>query len=80
MSLVCHAMGGFDQAGAAVFFDMDTRCDMQILIAVGHPGDPVAIPESLRIREVPNGRQPQTEWVYEETFKQNQACNTLNKI
>jgi nitroreductase len=58
MGLVTHAIGGFDRAAAPAALGLDEGWAPQILIAIGHPGDPAALPEALRARERPSDRRP----------------------
>jgi nitroreductase len=58
LGLVAHAMGGFDaavlRAALAIPDGFATHC----VVAVGHPASPDTLPEALRGREQPNGRNP----------------------
>lgn len=66
--LVAHAMGGFDRDGARLALALDDRYQVEVMIAVGHPAAPETLTDEQRAREVPNGRRPQSEWVFEEQF------------
>jgi nitroreductase len=56
--LVVHAMGGFDREAARAAAALPAGVEPQVMIAVGHPGDPQALPEKLRAREAPSDRLP----------------------
>jgi nitroreductase len=59
LGLVAHQMGGFDGARLAETFGIPDEYTPMAMIAVGHPGDPDALPEGLREKELaPRGRQP----------------------
>lgn len=66
--LVAHAMGGFDRARATAFLGLDERYQVEVVIAVGKPGDPANLTDEQRERDVPNGRRPQAEWVFKDSF------------
>jgi nitroreductase len=56
--LVVHAMGGFEKAAARAAAALPDGVEPQVVIAVGHPGSPDALPERLRDREAPSERLP----------------------
>lgn len=56
--LVAHAMGGFDAAAMAAAIALPAGHTIHATIAVGVQGDPATLPEALRAREMPNGREP----------------------
>jgi len=68
MGLVVHAMAGFDgeraRAAAAVPPELQVNC----MIALGHPGRAEELPEGLRAREQPSGREPVTAFAFEGRF------------
>jgi nitroreductase len=68
MGLVAHGMAGFDRARAKVQLVVPDDYQVEAMIAVGHPGDPADLPESLREREIPSGRKPIGEIALEGTF------------
>lgn len=63
-----HAMGGFDKAAAAAALHLPADCALHAVVAIGRPGDPAGLPETLRAREVPNGRAPVTDWAMRGRF------------
>lgn len=63
--LVAHQMAGFDIEKARVDLGIPAGYEPVAMIAVGYPGDPVALPERLRERELrPRDRRPMTEWAF----------------
>jgi len=62
--LAVHQMAGFDHAKAKQVFEIPADCEPIAAIAIGYPGDPSALPDKLRDREVaPRTRKPLTEFV-----------------
>jgi len=62
--LAIHQMAGFDHAKAKQVFEIPADCEPIAAIALGYPGDPSALPEKLRDREVaPRTRKSLTEFV-----------------
>jgi nitroreductase len=62
--LAVHQMAGFGPAKAKQVFEIPADCEPIAAIAIGYPGDPSALPEKLRDREVaPRTRKPLTEFV-----------------
>ncbi len=68
MGLVVHAMGGFDRAAAPAVLGVPEGYLVQCLVAIGHPGDPAALPDALRARERPNDRRPLAELAFPARF------------
>lgn len=58
LGLAAHAMVGFDMARTVTELGIPTGYHVEAAIAVGKPGDPSILPEALRARETPNGREP----------------------
>ncbi len=58
MGLVVHGMAGFDRERARTALRFPEQVAVQAMVAVGHPGDPAALPAELREKEVPSGRKP----------------------
>lgn len=52
-----HGMGGFDPAKLAAALAMPEGHALHAVAAIGRVGDPAALPEALRSREVPSGRK-----------------------
>ena len=58
MALVVHGMAGFDRDAARTKLLVPDAYAVEAMIAVGRPGNVVDLPEDLREREVPTGRNP----------------------
>jgi len=69
IDLVAHGMAGFDREAAHRDLLAGDDFAVQAMIAVGHPGDPEALPESLRAVEKPSGRRPIEETAGEGPFE-----------
>lgn len=66
LGLVAHAMGGLERERVAAAVQLPEGWRIDCVIALGRPGDPAQLSESLREREQPNGRRPLAElfdWV-----------------
>jgi nitroreductase len=68
MGLVVHAMGGFDEALARAATGAPPDLHVECMIAAGHPGRVDELPEKLRAREVPSGREPVAAFAAEGRF------------
>ena len=69
LGLHAHAMAGFDLARAYTELGVDPETHEAIAaVAVGHRGEPDAIPQPLRAREVPSGRNPRASFVFHGRF------------
>ena len=68
MGLVVHGMGGFDLGMAKEGLSIPDDYNVEMMIAVGKPGDIDDLPEPLRKLEAPSGRIPLTEIVFEGKF------------
>jgi nitroreductase len=66
--LVVHAMGGFDEARAREAAAVPAGLHIECMIALGRPGRVEDLPEKLRPREVPSGRDPVASFAYEGRF------------
>jgi len=66
--LVVHGMAGFDYNKAREVLHVPDHMAVLAMIAIGHPGDPEALPEKLRERETPSSRKPITETTHEGPF------------
>jgi nitroreductase len=65
LGLEIHQMGGFDAARARAEFSIPEGYEPVAAIAVGYPGDPESLPESLRARaRAPRTRREPTEFVF----------------
>jgi nitroreductase len=63
--LAVHAMGGYDREKARAAAALPAGVEPQVVIAVGHPGDPAALSERVRARETPSDRLPVAEFARE---------------
>jgi len=68
MGLVVHGMQGFDDERAAQELRVPSDYKPEVMVAIGRPGDPNALPEPVRRHEVPSGRKPLREIICEGTF------------
>ncbi len=68
MNLVVHGMAGFDRDKARVALAVPDDYTVEAMIAIGRPGDPAALPDDLRQREIPTGRKPVREFAREGRF------------
>jgi len=66
--LVVHAMAGFDEAQARAAASIPSDLAIHCMIAVGRPGRPEALPESLRVRETPSDRERVSAFAFEDRF------------
>jgi nitroreductase len=63
--LVAHQMAGFDVEKARGDLKIPSGYEPVAMIAVGYPGDPAALPDRLRERELrPRSRRPIREWTF----------------
>lgn len=65
MSLVVHAMQGFDEAKAASDLELSDDYQVEILIAVGRPGDRSVLGDDLAKKEEPNSRKSIEDFAFE---------------
>ncbi len=69
MGLVVHAMAGFDREAAPGALSLPDDVKPVAMIAVGHPGDPDALPDGMRDGDLaPSGRNPVAEFAREGPF------------
>ena len=61
MGYAAHAMAGFDNTPLASAIALPADHMIYAVVALGRRGDPAALPERLREREVPSGRLPLSE-------------------
>jgi nitroreductase len=62
--LAVHQMAGFDPDKARQVFEIPPGWDAVAAIAIGYPGDPESLPQTLRDRELaPRIRKPLSEFV-----------------
>ncbi len=68
LGLVVHGMQGFDYDKARRDLHVPEPFQVEAMAAVGYPGDPATLDESLRQREQPSDRKPLSEIVFEGRF------------
>ena len=68
MGLVVHGMMGFDYDRAKSALAVPDDYAVEAMVALGHPGEPSTLPESLRKIEAPSQRKPVAELVREGQF------------
>jgi Nitroreductase len=56
--LFAHGMAGYDRGKARATLQIPDDFETECMIAVGRPGDPDDLPETLRAGEIPSGRNP----------------------
>lgn len=56
LGLVAHGMAGFDYARARTDLKIPKDYTVEMMIALGRPGDPAELPEALLEREEPSNR------------------------
>lgn len=69
MGLVAHGMAGFDQEAARRVLNLPDDYSPEAMIAIGRPGDPDTLGESLAKMETPSGRKPVSEFTCEGGFQ-----------
>ena len=68
LGLVTHGMQGFDYERARTELNIPEGFRVEAMIAVGRPGDPAQLSESMRAREAPSGRKALSEITCEGAF------------
>ncbi|OZH55203.1 nitroreductase [Hydrocoleum sp. CS-953] len=69
MGLRVHQMGGFDVDKARELYKISAEYEPVAAIAIGYPGEPEILPESLRERELsPRSRKPMSSFVFTGEF------------
>jgi nitroreductase len=68
MGLVVHGMAGFDREKARAGLKVPDDYAVEVMIAIGKPGNPEQLPAELREREVPTDRKPVSEIAREGLF------------
>jgi nitroreductase len=68
LGLVVHPMGGFDVKHMETLLALTEEYEMQIMVAVGRPGDKELLDEKYRQRETPSQRRPLHETVFKDIF------------
>jgi nitroreductase len=70
MGLVVHAMEGFDYDKAANVTNVPKEYRVEVMFALGKPGNISDLPKELQEREVLSDRKPLAEIVFEGTFNE----------
>ncbi|NEO55187.1 MAG: nitroreductase family protein [Okeania sp. SIO3B5] len=71
MGLRVHQMGGFHLDKARELYKISAEYEPVAAIAIGYPGEPDILPESLRERELsPRSRKPMSSFVFTGEFGQ----------
>jgi nitroreductase len=68
LGYLAHGMGGVDLEKTRAVLKIPAGYSPQIAIAIGKQADPATLSEQQREREIPNGRQPQTDFAFEGGF------------
>lgn len=68
LGLVAHGMAGFDYDRARAELGVPAEYAVEAMLAVGHPGRLDELSDRERLLEVPSGRRPVGESVFEGTF------------
>lgn len=69
-----HQMGGFDTGKAREVFAIPDEFEPVTVIAIGFPGDPETLPETLKQKDaLPRKRKPFEEFVFENTWNQSSS-------
>ncbi len=64
LGLVCHPMAGFDRGKTRIALQVPDDYAVEVMIAVGQPGDPDQLPADYREMDLnPSGRKPVSEIV-----------------
>lgn len=66
--LVAHAMQGFDYDRAREALGVGEEFSVEAMVAIGRPGQIEDLPEGMRDKEIPSGRRPLSEIVFEGTL------------
>lgn len=64
-----RAIGAFDKAKAAEVLEVPGTYAVEVIIAIGKPGDPQTLPDDLRAKETPTTRLSIRELACEGTFR-----------
>lgn len=68
MGLVVHGMGGFHRDAARTALNVPDDYEVEVMVAIGRPGNLEDISPELQEREVPTGRHPVSEFTCEGSF------------
>ena len=69
MDLVSHGMQGFDYEKARTELNVPDDYSVEVMIAVGKPGEIDKLPASAREKETPNSRKPLADIIIEGNFR-----------
>lgn len=69
LGLATHAIGGFDREKARELLNVPENFELHAVITIGYQGDKNELPEALQQREIPNGRRPLKEVIFEGKVK-----------
>jgi nitroreductase len=70
LGLQAHGMVGFDIDRARSELGIPDRYRIEMMIAVGRPGDKSILPDNLQAREHPNGRNPVSTFGFEGRWRE----------
>lgn len=68
MGLVVHGMAGFDREKSRIALRVPDDYSVEIMIAIGQPGDPATLPADYQKLEVPSDRKPVSQIAAEGLF------------
>ena len=68
MELVVHGMMGFDSDRARTALEVPNDYAVEVMVAIGHPGNPADLPGALQKIETPSQRTPVTDLIREGKF------------
>ncbi len=68
MGLIAHGMSGLDYDKVKAELGVPDDYNVEMMIAIGKPGDPDNLPEPLKTREAPSDRKPLSELVFKGKF------------
>lgn len=69
MGLVAHGMAGIEYDKAPLILNLPENLKVNCAIAIGYRGNPEILPEGLRAREAPSGRQPLSAMAFKGKFE-----------
>ena len=68
--IACHIIEGFDKEATRTHIKIPNDYAIEVLIALGKPRDPSALPEQLQSREKPSDRKKLHEIVFKDVFSE----------
>lgn len=69
LGLNVHQMGGFDPEKVRRNLNIPVEYDLNVILAIGYPGDAATLPDNLKLREVaPRQRYTKEAFVYNQSF------------